>query len=67
MKYIFPELNDKNGRECTMRRGVQESGLTVLTMVLHGPGPETSMLYLIFSTININFDYTSAGMLKQLP
>lgn len=50
-----------------MRRGVQESGLTVLTMVLHGPGPETSMLYLIFSTININFDYTSAGMLKQLP
>lgn len=47
-----------------MRRSIQELGLTVLPMVLHKPGPETSMFCLIFS-INIHLDYTSPGVLKH--
>lgn len=64
MKYIFPELNDKK-EDSMMRRHVQESVLGVLPMVWHRPGPETSMVCLLFSAINIDFDYVSSGILEH--
>lgn len=50
---------NENGRECMMRRGVQESGLTVLPTVWHGQTWTTNFN-------NIVLDYTSAGRLKQV-
>lgn len=54
-----------NGRECMMRRGVQESGLTVLPVVWHRPVLETSIICLIFSAINIDLDYTSLVTIRD--
>lgn len=43
---------------------VQESVLSVPPMVWHRPGPETSMVCLLFSAINIDLDYISSGILE---
>lgn len=47
-----------------MRQCVQESVLSVLPMPWHRPGPETPMVCLLFSAINIDLDYITSGILK---